>query len=374
MIMAINQLVVSNERSPFKDYLEYRKIRNKEYILNEIYKLQLLLKIYFLKYAMNNTFTIKPIPTNIDKLIDFYKKLYNESRTPKSMILGSPEYLERNFRELDIEVRKSIDEYISKFKQPTYELKNCNTKTGQYLTLSANDAAACREQDARKVTDAKTELDFIIKSTAMQVKKTMLSRNSNNIQTKYEYEYKSNCDSRTGMYLRHKQSDADACKLQDKMKKRITQYLTDAKSYKTKYVDNITKVNIDSLDLNYRLFMIYMQNYAKRAYIEPNVDKNYLKNYTENFTDKLEINEIIVNFAYKHMNARYRSLEYKQKLKSKDGKDFSFDTILFDATQKKITYTNDSNITDRDEVMDLEKKIIEDYGLIKTVDVYSQLK
>jgi hypothetical protein len=99
--------------------MEYRKVRNKEYVLNEIYKLQLLLKIWFLdnvttdKERLSKYIISNQLNTFIPKLREFYSSLYSDSRTPRSSIRGSPQNLAQNFKEIDPSVGNAIQSYIS---------------------------------------------------------------------------------------------------------------------------------------------------------------------------------------------------------------------------------------------------------------------
>ena len=325
LFRAITQIFIANDESPFRKYLNYRKIRNKEYILNEVTKLQLLLKIYFLEYTQKTQIQIKPTDIEIKYLITFYNKLYNESRTMKSMIRGSPENLELKYTELDSDVRKEIDKNI--------------------IQLTTQPQSSIN--------------DFIV----MQIKKSMQTRNSEIKDPSYTY--RGDCDSKTGMYLRHKQSDADACKLQDKIKKRITQYINDAKSYKPNHPENPPRfTNIP----HYRLFMIFMQHYAKRAYVESGVGKDFLKTYTNQLQsiDNMDtINTTLVQFFKDYMKARYLGNDYKLKLINKtngtvvNNIEEVVDTKLTDITNKVTIQPK----IDEDEIGDIEKQILEEYDL-----------
>jgi hypothetical protein len=353
---AIGQISLGTGATPFTRYMQYRKIKNKEYILNEITKLQLLLKIYFLKYIqrhdINNIIKLKD--TDINNLITFYTNLYNESRTMKSMIQGSPENLEFKYKELHSDIRQEIDKNI------------------------------------RILPNA----DFIKKYTASQINTSMQARNSENI---LKYKYKDNCDSRSGMYLLHNQKDADACKLQDKMKKRINQYIYDATQY-TKRLEELNKIQkqyIGSFEqinktLHGKLYMIVMQNYAKRAYVEHEVGVDYLKTKTDVFNTivkmvspddfiKKKIAQNVKDGLTTYMNNRYLDQTYKIQLTLANNSLDNIKTVLTTQISNSVNTLDDllnaNNTTaDYDVVGDIEKRILDNPQFkLKTIDVYASI-
>jgi hypothetical protein len=293
---------IANQESPFRNYLDYLKVRNKEYVLNEIYKLQLLLKICFLdairtdKMLSMNVRKLNYISDNMNDIIlemrKFYKTLYDQSRRARSYILGSPENLEQNFKELDINVRQLISKFCELNKDELSTIrgvipKQFNDQMNKFVELQMGKTMHTRNATSQKVTQP-GELDQII---TYNYNHNQDKYNMFKVKYFYRYVYDKTCESHTGMHFSSRTVNkmigktvsktigvntnvsleyADLCKMQEKFKKRIRQYMVAAAWYAINYkkptisLPSNNRINYNAL---LQLF-IYMQHFAKRAYIE----------------------------------------------------------------------------------------------------------
>lgn len=360
--------------------------------MNEIYKLQLLLKIWFLDYNINprgksiltklsntiksrdnqvltsklNIINTSHIPL-LKALGDYYYTLYDKSRAQMSFRVGSPEYLEQNFKDIYPDVRKAIYEF----------------------SIGTNTNPLATEISKSKFTFSNNAEKQIQEFVVMHMTKLMKSRNAKI--DKYEYDTK-NCGTTTGFYLSRKtsQQTADICKIQDKIRKRVIQYIVASVSYPINYPP-ITPIDLSSIDKNTcSKFMVYMQHYAKRAYMEHDgktangfmnlkYNRALLKTkkpetYTELYIESLnriktDLSQIVINELTKYMGNRYFSDKYKVKLLSKEN---GTEITVKDLEKEIIELVKVQDLScnaDKDLVGELEKKLTTESFKIKSMDI-----
>ena len=466
-------LDIGNQESPFRRYIEYLKVRNKEYVLNEIYKLQLLLKGFFLKTITPNHQVITNYkPLNIinnntgmtkilNSMINFYDTLYDQSRTPRSYILGSPENLEQNFKELDPNVRKIISTFceINANDLNDRDVFNFggiptrfNDQIIQFVELQMGKTMKTRNETSAKLYD-KSWKDNDTNTNNIIIYKSSINNNNN----KYDkfitdstnkpiiyplYTYDKTCDdSMTGMHMsgrtvrkivgkkistelvKNVNGDtnvsleyADICNIQDKFKTRIRQYMVAAAYYAKSYKEPTIVIPEDIYNKSKLVILklfVYMQHFAKRAYIELDgttingilnakfngFDKNAVKSITQhvlNGGDKYiewyinQLNTTYIDNKYisipiqseliNYMRARYVKDKYKLKLTLADKNANTTEKNVGERLDQKLTDTiKDNDVsnpsikqlqTDYDIAGEIEKQVLNEKDFkFKTMDV-----
>ena len=93
-----NMISLMGETDVVNEYLQNKDKRNRKYVKNEIYKLQLLLKMECLKIYKE----LKNVNTTV--LYNFYNTEYQNKRMEETMVYGSKKYMEKHVEKAIIDV------------------------------------------------------------------------------------------------------------------------------------------------------------------------------------------------------------------------------------------------------------------------------
>jgi hypothetical protein len=269
-----NMISLMGETDVVNEYLQNKDKRNRKYVKNEIYKLQLLLKIECLR--IYKEFNKK---LDISQLYNFYNTEYQNKRMEESMVYGSKKYMEKH-------VEKEIIDVFSKYwdtkinvtrivtKSQSTESNNHIFNSGYfkfYRSLYVNDILIAKLKSKFQSIDKILSIPpcTLESPPSPQVNSKDPQRLDQSTHFKFNVEYintfidkaKIECDAMTSVF--NSKEKKDLCNSIKQLKYEIEKQIDIALSYYDKTTSNKYPTVKDEL----KKFLPIMYNIAMRGYL-----------------------------------------------------------------------------------------------------------